>query len=111
MGDTLAVIATGGKQYLVEPGSVVRVEKLLGKVGDAVTFRDILLVARGEEVSVGAPRVMGATVTGAIVAQGRARKVIGVKFKPKKRQRTAFGHRQRFTEVKIHTIEHAGVTR
>jgi large subunit ribosomal protein L21 len=104
MEQELAVIATGGKQYLVKPGEVVRIEKLSGDGDAPVSFSDVLLVVRGQNVQVGTPTVSGVTVRGSIVKQGRADKVVGVKFKPKKRQKMAFGHRQHFTEVKIDSI-------
>ena len=104
MSDVLAVIATGGKQMLVRPGDTMRVEKLDGEPSAAVTFPDVLLFARGEEGRVGHPTVSGAVVTGTIVKHGRHDKVIGIKFKAKKRYRKKFGHRQRLTEVEIVSI-------
>lgn len=104
MSETLAVIATGGKQVLVRPGATIRVEKLQGEPPVPVTFSDVLLIASGEDVRVGTPTVSGATVTGRIIAHGRHDKVIGIKFKAKKRYRKKFGHRQHFTEVAIETI-------
>ncbi|TSC73155.1 MAG: large subunit ribosomal protein L21 [Parcubacteria group bacterium Gr01-1014_38] len=104
MSDVLAVIATGGKQVLVRPGDTMRVEKLDGEPSAAVTFPEVLLLARGEEVRVGHPTVPGAVVTGTIAKHGRHDKVIGIKFKAKKRYRKKFGHRQHYTEVKIGEI-------
>lgn len=104
MQEDFAVIATGGKQLLVRPGATIRVEKLVGEPNSPVTFGDVLLVVQGEQVSVGAPTVSGASVAGTIVRHGRTDKVVGVKFKAKKRYRRKFGHRQHFTEVKIETI-------
>lgn len=104
MNTELAVIATGGKQYVVRAGEVVKVEKLPGNAGDPVTFSDVLLVVKGESVSVGSPLVPGAAVRGNIVEQGRADKVVGVKFRPKKRYKRTFGHRQHFTAVRIEDI-------
>lgn len=101
---TLAVIATGGKQYLVRPGQTIRVETIVGDANAPITFSEVLLVANGEDVRVGTPTVSGAMVTGTIIAQGRHKKVIGVKFKAKKRYRKKFGHRQHYTEVKIEQI-------
>ncbi len=105
MSVTLAVIATGGKQYLVRPGDVVRVEKLAGDEGAPVTFSDVLLVVNGTDVAIGTPTVPRAAVRGSIVKHGRADKVVGVKFKAKKRYKRTFGHRQHFTEVRIDTIQ------
>lgn len=104
MHETLAVIATGGKQVLVRPRTTIRVEKLDGEPASPVTFSEVLLVAIGDAVRVGTPTVSGATVTGRIIAHGRHKKVIGIKFKAKKRYRKKFGHRQHFTEVAIETI-------
>lgn len=104
MSDVLAVIATGGKQVLVRPGDTVRVESLEGDKDSPVTFSEVVLLARGQDVRVGRPTVTGATVTGTIVRQGRHKKVIGIKFKAKKRYRKKFGHRQHFTEVRINEI-------
>lgn len=105
MSDTFAVIATGGKQVLVRPGQTIRIETLPGEPASTVTFKEVLLVASGESVSVGKPTVSGATVAGTIVAHGRHKKVVGVKFKAKKRYRRKFGHRQHYTEVTINEIK------
>lgn len=103
-----AVIATGGKQYLVTPGQVVRVEKLPGDAGTSVSFTDVLLAVNGTTVKIGRPMLSGASVTATIVRQGRADKVTGVRFKPKKRQHAKFGHRQHFTEVRIDAVTGVG---
>ncbi len=100
----VAVIKTGGKQYLVASGDVIAVEKLEGAVDDAITFDEVLLVADdGEKASVtlGAPTVKGATVEAKIVDQTRAKKVWGMKYKAKKRYRLKFGHKQPLTHVEI----------
>ncbi len=104
MNEALAVIATGGKQVLVRPGTTIRVETLDGAPASPVTFSEVLLVASGDTVRVGSPTVGGATVTGRIITHGRHDKVIGIKFKAKKRYRKKFGHRQHFTEVAIEAI-------
>lgn len=95
-----AVIQTGGKQYRVAQGDRLRVEKLPGDVGAAVTFDKVLLVG-GESVKVGTPLVTGAKVSAEIVAQGRDKKVIVFKFRRRKNYRRKQGHRQPFTELKI----------
>ncbi len=100
-----AVVATGGKQYKVEAGEVLRVEKLQGDVGAQVAFDQVLLLADGEEVRVGQPTVAGATVKGHIVEQGKSKKIIVFKYKRRKRYRRKQGHRQLFTAIKIDTIE------
>ncbi len=104
MSEQLAVIATGGKQYLVRPGETIKVETLTGEPNASVTFGDVLLTANGNDVRVGTPTVAGATVTGTILSHGRHDKVIGIKFKAKKRYRKKFGHRQHYTEIKIVAI-------
>ena len=95
-----AVIQTGGKQYRVAQGDRLRVEKLPGDVGAAVTFDKVLLVG-GDSVKVGTPLVSGAKVSAEIVAQGRDKKVIVFKFRRRKNYRRKQGHRQPFTELKI----------
>ncbi len=99
-----AVIETGGKQYKVAAGDKVKIEKLVGDAGQAVVFDKVLLVADGEKVQVGAPYVSGATVTGSILRQARARKEIVFRFHSKTRYRKKRGHRQHFTEVTIEKI-------
>ncbi len=105
MQETLAVMVTGGKQCLVRLGDVIRVEKLSGVAGTTLMFPEVLLLVEGDAISVGQPVVAGASVTATILRQGRADKVVGVKFKPKKRQKKSFGHRQAYTEIKIERIE------
>src|SRR5262245_43600937 len=95
-----AVIRTGGKQYRVSEGDALRIEKLAGDVGSAISFDEVLLVA-GDKVTVGKPLVKGAKVAGQIVAQERAKKVIVFKMRRRKNYRRKNGHRQHYTEVKI----------
>ncbi len=99
-----AVIRTGGKQYRVETGSTIQVERLASPVGEKVTFDDVLLVANGERVLVGNPKVAEATVVGTVVDQDRERKVRVFKFKHRKHYRRTRGHRQSFTALKIEAI-------
>ena len=99
-----AVIRTGGKQYLVSPGQKLKVEKLEPAENGAIVFDDILLLMDGEEVQIGTPRVPGAAVEARVIAQGRAKKVIVFKYKPKARHRKKKGHRQPYTEVLIEKI-------
>ncbi|PIR97167.1 MAG: 50S ribosomal protein L21 [Candidatus Doudnabacteria bacterium CG10_big_fil_rev_8_21_14_0_10_41_10] len=96
-----AVIQTGGKQFIVKTGDKIQVEKLEGKAGDKVAFDNVLLVADGDKVEVGKPRVKGATVEGKVLKQARARKVLVMKYHNKTRYRRKKGHRQHFTEVEI----------
>ena len=100
-----AVVATGGKQYKVAEGDVLRVEKLTGEVGTTVAFDKVLVFSDGENVKIGQPAVDGVTVHGQIVAQGKSKKVLVFKFKRRKRYRRKQGHRQLFTAVRIDRIE------
>ena len=102
-----AVIESGGKQVKVQEGDTVLLEKLAGDKGDKVTFDNVLLVANGENVSVGSPMVAGASVTGEIVEQGRDKKVIVYKFQRRKNFRKKQGHRQDYTAVKIASVSGA----
>lgn len=99
-----AVVASGGKQYKVREGDVLKVEKLPGEVGDPVTFDNVLLYSDGETMQIGTPDLENATVSGHVVEQGKARKIIVFKFKRRKRYRRKQGHRQPFTAVKIESI-------
>ena len=98
-----AVIKTGGKQYRVAKGDRLRVEKLDGDVGAAVTLSDVLMLG-GEQVSVGTPMVQGASVSAEILAQDKAKKVVVFKMNRRKRYRRRRGHRQAFTELRITDI-------
>jgi large subunit ribosomal protein L21 len=100
-----AIIRTGGKQYRVEPGDVVRFEHLDAEVGANVTLDDVLLVGEGDDVQVGAPRVESAAVEGTVVEQSRDRKVRVYKQKRRKHYRRTRGHRQSFTAVKIDRVQ------
>jgi large subunit ribosomal protein L21 len=100
-----AIIRTGGKQYRVEPGEVVRFELLDAEVGASVTLDDVLLVGAEDDVQVGAPRLENAAVVGTVVEQGRDRKVRVFKQKRRKHYRRTKGHRQSFTAVKIERVE------
>ncbi len=99
-----AVIKTGGKQYRVAQGDVVRVEKLEGSVGDTITFGEVLLIG-GDALKIGTPSVAGAKVTAKITAQDRAKKVIVFKFRRRKNYRRKTGHRQPFTALQITGIQ------
>lgn len=100
----LAVIKTGGKQYVVKKGDKVRVEKIEGKEGKAIKFADVLLIGDDKSVKIGTPKVEGKAVEGKILKQGRREKVWGIKHHAKKRYKVKFGHRQLFTEVEISKI-------
>lgn len=99
-----AVIKTGGKQYKVEQGATLRVEKLEGDKGTKVSFDEVLLVANGDSIKVGAPVVTGAKVSGEIVAQEKGDKLIVFKFRRRKAYRRKNGHRQQYTAIKITDI-------
>lgn len=99
-----AIIKSGGKQYLVEEGMKIQVEKLPLKTGEAALFNEVLLTATEKTTKLGTPQVKGAVVEAVVARHGRAKKITGVKMKAKKRNRKYFGHRQHFTEVEITKI-------
>ncbi|HYX64521.1 MAG TPA: 50S ribosomal protein L21 [Burkholderiales bacterium] len=99
-----AVIKSGGKQYRVESGAKLRVERLLAEIGAAVSFDEVLLVGDGDAVKVGAPLVSGASVKATVLAQGRDDKVRIFKLRRRKHYQKTQGHRQSYTEVRIDDI-------
>jgi large subunit ribosomal protein L21 len=99
-----AIIQTGGKQYRVSPGDVLRVEHLPGERGDEVVLEQVLLVADGDAIQVGQPLVAGARVVSEILRQGKAKKIIVFKKKRRKKHRRKQGHRQLFTALEIKDI-------
>lgn len=99
-----AVIESGGKQYRVEEGATLQVEELDAEPGTAVTLDRVLLIADGDNVTVGAPVVKGASVQATVVRHGRGKKVIVFKYKSKAHQRRKQGHRQNFTALRIDKI-------
>lgn len=103
-----AVIRTGGKQYKVTPGELLRIESLSGEVGHDVAFSEVLLTSIEGAVQVGTPFVTGATVTARIVQHGREKKILVFKKKRRKNYRRRQGHRQHFTAVQIKTIALGG---
>lgn len=98
-----AIIATGGKQYKVEEGDIIKIEKLGQEAGQTVTFDQVLAVNNGE-LSIGCPTVSGATVTATVVKEGKAKKIIVYKYKRKSGYHKKNGHRQLYTQVKIEKI-------
>ncbi len=100
-----AVIKTGGKQYKVEEKDSIFIEKLDVEAGDTVTFDDVILVSDGDSIKVGDPVVKGASVTGKVEKQGKDKKVVTYKYKPKKHSHTKTGHRQPYTKVTIDSIK------
>ncbi len=100
-----AVIATGGKQYRVTKGEILRVEKLAGEEGSSIKLDRVLMVGEGDKVSVGTPVLEKATVTATIKSHGRGEKVGIVKFRRRKHSRTQMGHRQSYTEIEVTEIK------
>ena len=100
-----AVIKSGGKQHRVVEGEVLKLEKIEVATGETVEFNDVLMVADGDNVKIGAPVVEGATVTAEVVSHGRGEKVKIIKFRRRKHSMKRQGHRQWFTEVKITGIK------
>ena len=99
-----AVIQTGGKQYRVQQGDVIFVEKIDSQADEAVTFDQVLLVGDGEATKIGAPTVVGAKVEGKVLAQVKGKKIVVYKYKAKKNERKKQGHRQPYTKVEITAI-------
>ena len=100
-----AVIETGGKQYKVNEGDIVFIEKLEAEEGSSVTFDKVLAVANGSDLKVGAPYLEGASVTANVVKNGKGKKIYVMTYKPKKNQKRKMGHRQPYTKVQIETIK------
>jgi large subunit ribosomal protein L21 len=96
-----AVIVSGGKQYRVQEGQTLKLEKLAAEAGSSIEFDRVLLVGNGDDVKVGAPVVEGAKVAAEVVSHGRGDKVTIIKFRRRKHHMKRQGHRQWFTEVKI----------
>jgi len=105
-----AVIRTGGKQYRVAPGQSLQVESLVAEVGAVVSFDQVLMVADGEQLRVGAPLVEGAAVAAEVTAHGRGDKIRIIKHRRRKHYHKEQGHRQNFTAVKITGITGTGIT-
>ncbi|MFW6113203.1 MAG: 50S ribosomal protein L21 [Thermodesulfobacteriota bacterium] len=99
-----AIVQTGGKQYRVAPGDILRVERLPGDRGDEVQLDQVLLVADGDSIQVGQPLVEGARVVGEILRQGQGKKIIVFKKKRRKKYRRKQGHRQLYTALQVREI-------
>lgn len=99
-----AIIETGGKQYRVSEGDVLFIEKLAVEAGDSVDFDKVLAVSNDAGLTVGQPYVDGAKVAASVVKNGKAKKVLMMRYKPKKDVRVKRGHRQPYTQVKIESI-------
>jgi len=100
-----AIVNTGGKQYKIQQGDVLRVEKIPGEVGSPVSFDKVLMFSDGENVNIGRPVLDNVAVKGRIVEQGKDKKIIVFKYKRRKRYRRKLGHRQQYTAIKIDSIE------
>lgn len=100
-----AIIETGGKQYRVEPGEVLRIEKVEVPPGELYTGARVLAVGDGESLQVGRPALEGAEVRLRVLRVGKGRKILVFKYKPKKNYRRRYGHRQPFSEVKVESID------
>ena len=100
----IAIIKTGGKQYKVKVGDKIKIEKILGEEGANFVFDEVLFVGDEKDVKIGNPTVKGAKVEGTILKTSKQKKVVGIKYKAKKRYKVKFGHRQTMTEVKITKI-------
>ena len=99
-----AVITTGGKQYKVSPGDVVRVETLDAKKGDTIELKDVYMIADGDKISVGKPRLESARVTAEVMGDGRGEKLLIFKHRKRKGYRRTNGHRQNYTAIKVKEI-------
>jgi large subunit ribosomal protein L21 len=100
-----AIVRAGGKQYRVEPGDTIYVERLTSPVGETVTLEEVLLVSDDGGARVGAPRVAGASVVGTVVEQGRDHKIRVFKYKKRKHYRRTRGHRQAYTALRIDRVQ------
>ena len=100
-----AVIETGGKQYKVNEGDVIYVEKLDVNEGETVTFDCVKALSTGDKFEVGAPTVAGATVTANVIANGKGKKIHVLRYKAKKNEKKKIGHRQPYTKVQILSIQ------
>jgi large subunit ribosomal protein L21 len=102
----IAVIKTGGKQYLVKEGDILKIEKIIGlKEGDKVSFKEVLLTSNGDETKIGTPTVSSSEVAGTITEMGRNQKVVVIKYKQKSRYYKKNGHKQPYAKVKIESIK------
>ncbi len=99
-----AVIASGGKQYKVETGEILKLEKIQGEIGEKISFDNVLMVSDGENIRVGQPVLENVVVQGHIVDQNKAKKIIVFKYKRRKRYRRTQGHRQQYTAIQIDNI-------
>jgi len=99
-----AVIKTGGKQYRVKEGDVIKLEMLSADVGNEISFADVLMLADGDNITCGSPFIANAAVTAEVIAHGRHKKIKIIKFRRRKHHMKQMGHRQYFTQVKITAV-------
>jgi large subunit ribosomal protein L21 len=100
-----AIVQQGTKQFEVEKGKIYRFDKMMGEIGDDISFKEILLVVDGDKRSIGTPFVKGGEVTGKIIGDAKGKKVISFKFRRRKSSMKKIGHRQKYTLVKIADIK------
>jgi large subunit ribosomal protein L21 len=100
-----AIIESGGKQYRISEGEKIKVEKLSGNAGEEISLGEVLMISDGERILVGDPYLKGASVTGKVVTQGKAKKVTVFKYKRRKDSKKKKGHRQSYTQVIIEKIQ------
>lgn len=100
-----AVIKTGGKQYRVQAGDVLKIEQLQGEVGSTIAFNEVLMITQGDQVTCGAPFIKEALVHGEIIEHGRHKKIKIIKFRRRKHHMKQMGHRQNYTQIKITDIK------
>lgn len=100
-----AVIKTGGKQYRVSEGQTLKVEQLPGNEGDEINFEQVLMIADGDQFTIGSPMIEGSKVSATVQSHGRGKKIEIIKFRRRKHHRKQMGHRQNYTEVKITGIQ------
>ncbi|MBI4653348.1 50S ribosomal protein L21 [Candidatus Kuenenbacteria bacterium] len=103
---TISIIKTGGKQYKIKEGDILKVEKIKGENGDKIEFDKILLISdeKGEDIKIGQPYLKGTKIKAEILEQGKGKKIVILKYKAKTRYRKKQGHRQLYTKVKIGKI-------
>lgn len=99
-----AIVKTGGKQYTVRENEMIQVDKMDVAVGEPIVINDVLFVSGDKGISVGTPVVEGAQITAKVVRHGKAKKIVGFTYKPKKNEHRRYGHRQQFTQVLIEKI-------
>lgn len=100
-----AIVEDGGKQYKAVPGTTIEVDRFDAEVGDEMDLEHVLLISDDDDIQVGTPTIKGAKVMATVVDQIKGPKIIGFKYKPKKRYRVRFGHRQLYTRLRIDGIE------